>query len=102
MLANERAFSGWVRTSLATVGIGLGFKALFGTLQPLWVPKAIATLFVCLGILIIVMATWRCRQVMARLTAHQIYSVSAFRLYVIAVVYCLGALTLLIGLWVLV
>ncbi|MBB3991179.1 DUF202 domain-containing protein [Croceicoccus naphthovorans] len=29
LLANERTFAGWVRTGLASVGIGLGFHALF-------------------------------------------------------------------------
>ena len=102
LLANERTFSGWVRTSLATIGIGLGFKALFGTLQPIWIPKAIATLFIGLGIMIIVMATWRASQVISRLTAHQIYTVSALKLYVIAATFCLGALALLAGIWILV
>ena len=102
LLANERTFSGWVRTSLATIGIGLGFKALFGTLQPIWIPKAIATLFVCLGIMIILMATWRGSQVISRLTAHQIYDVSALKLHVIAATFSLGALALLAGIWILV
>ncbi len=102
MLANERTFSGWVRTSLATIGIGLGFNALFGTLEPIWIPKAISTLFVCLGMMIIVMATWRSKQVMSRLTAHQIYPVSTLRLYAIAVTFCFGALALLVSIWILV
>ena len=49
LLANERTFSGWARTALATVGIGLGFHVLFEALEPAWVAKAIATLFVALA-----------------------------------------------------
>ena len=59
LLANERTFSGWARTALATVGIGVGFNALFRTLDPSWVPKAIATLFILLGLIIIIMADRR-------------------------------------------
>ena len=50
IMANERAFSGWMRTGLAAVGIGLGFNALFGKLEPIWIPKAIATLFMVIRI----------------------------------------------------
>lgn len=101
LLANERTFSGWVRTSLAAIGIGLGFKALFGTIEPIWVPKAIATLFVSLGILTIVMATWRGAQVISRLKAHQVHPVSARKLYVVAGTISLGALILLVAIWLL-
>jgi putative membrane protein len=102
LLANERTFSGWVRTSLATVGIGLGFIALFGTLQPMWVPKAIATLFICLGILIILMATGRACQIISRLPAHPQYSASPLKLKLIAGIYCTGAVGLITGIWLLV
>lgn len=43
VLANERTFAGWMRTGLAAVGIGLGFNALFGKMEPEWLPKLIAT-----------------------------------------------------------
>jgi uncharacterized membrane protein YidH (DUF202 family) len=29
LLANERTFSGWARTSMAAIGLGLGFHVLF-------------------------------------------------------------------------
>ena len=45
LLASERTFAGWVRTSLGCIAIGIGFHALFARMQPPWVPKAIASLF---------------------------------------------------------
>lgn len=51
IMANERTFAGWMRTGLAAAGIGLGFNALFGKLEPLWVPKAIAKLLMIIGFL---------------------------------------------------
>ena len=49
LLANERTFSGWARTALASIGIGIGFNALFKPVEPTWVAKAIATLFLLLA-----------------------------------------------------
>jgi len=97
LLANERTFSGWARTSLATVGIGLGFNALFGKLEPAWLPRAIATLFVGLGI--IIMAERRACAVVARLTAHNVKSLAPLNLLVIGIVYIVGAAALVVGLW---
>jgi putative membrane protein len=45
LMANERTFAGWMRTGLASVGLGLGFNALFGKLEPWWIPRLIATIF---------------------------------------------------------
>lgn len=101
LLANERTFSGWARTSLATIGIGLGFNALFGQLNPAWVPKGIATLFIALGIVIIVMAERRACAVNNRLSAHEITSLPPLNLRLIAIVYSLGAGALIVALWVL-
>ena len=40
LLANERTFSGWARTAMASIGIGIGFNALFAKVEPSWVAKA--------------------------------------------------------------
>ena len=50
VLANERTFASWFRTGFAAVAIGLAFQALFLRMEPAWVPRTIATLFVGLGI----------------------------------------------------
>ena len=43
IMAMERTFAGWMRTAFAAIGIGLGFKAVFGAFDPPWLAKAIAT-----------------------------------------------------------
>lgn len=101
LLANERTFSGWARTSMATIGIGLGFNALFGQLNPEWVPKAIATLFITLGIMIIFMAERRACAVANRLSAHKITSLPRLNLRLIALIYSIGAIALIVSLWLL-
>ncbi|MBA4762314.1 DUF202 domain-containing protein [Sphingomonas sp.] len=99
LLANERTFSGWARTALATIGIGLGFHVLFGALEPAWLPKAIATVFITLGVAIIWMAQRRACAIQSRLSAHNIRTLRSLNLRLIAWVYTLGALALTIALW---
>ncbi|MBX3595675.1 DUF202 domain-containing protein [Sphingomonas sp.] len=100
LLANERTFSGWARTALATVGIGLGFHVLFGAIEPVWLPRVIATLFVALGILIVWMAERRACAIQSRLSAHRIKQLGALNIRLIAWVYTIGALALLAALWI--
>jgi putative membrane protein len=102
LLANERTFSGWARTSMAAIGIGLGFNALFRTLEPSWVPKAIATLFIGLGIFLILAAERRAHGVKRRLNAHSIETVQTLNLKTIAVAISGGGLSLIAAIWVIV
>lgn len=67
ILANERTFGSWMRTSLACVAIGVGFKGLFPTMEPTWVPRAIATGFLLLAVVVIVAAERRATAVLSRL-----------------------------------
>lgn len=67
LLANERTFAGWARTAFAAIGIGLRFNALFKTLEPLWLPKAISTAFLLIAIFVIVVAERRASGVIDRL-----------------------------------
>jgi putative membrane protein len=72
VLANERTFAGWLRTGLAAIGIGVGFHALFGKLEPPWLPKAVATLVILTGMFIVVSAQQRACAVVKRLDAHKV------------------------------
>lgn len=71
IMANERTFAGWMRTGLASVGIGLGFNALFGRLEPVWLPKALASAFVLVAIAIFFAAQARAATVARRLECHK-------------------------------
>lgn len=101
-LATERTFAGWMRTGLAAVGIGLGFQALFGSIEPVWIPKALATVFV----LIAVFVFWRAQRLACRsferLDTHEVDTASRRDLRLIALAFSAGALGLVAGLWVLV
>ena len=99
VMAMERTFAGWLRTAFAAIGIGLGFRALFGAMEPAWLPKAIATTFILAGAWVAWSAQRRTCQTMKRLHTHKFDAISTpnFRLLAYAVV--VGALLLAGGIW---
>jgi putative membrane protein len=99
ILANERTFAGWMRTSLASVAIGVGFHALFPRMEPPWVPRLIATAFLLLAILVIVSAERRAAAVMDRLSAHVVVTARAMNLRIFATAVTLGASGLIAAIW---
>jgi putative membrane protein len=99
ILANERTFAGWMRTSLACIALGIGFNALFQKMQPDWLPRAIATAFLMLAIVVIVLAERRARAVTSRLSPHVIETAQVMNLRVFAAVISLSAAALIAAIW---
>lgn len=99
LMANERTFAGWMRTGLAAVGIGLGFHALFGRLEPWWLPRGIATLFVLIGVFIFYAAQRRGRKVLDRLQSHYAEPLGGVNLLAVATLFGSGGLVLIAGIW---
>jgi len=99
ILANERTFAGWLRTGLGCVAVGLGFQALFDRMSPDWVPKAIATAFLAMGILVFVLAQQNARAVHRRIKPHEVKAVGTFTLEVMTWVLSAGAAALIAALW---
>src|SRR5690606_789354 len=67
VLAHERSFASWLRTGMASIAVAIGFNALFKTLEPAWVAKAIATAFLLIAVAIFISAQRRAASVTARL-----------------------------------
>jgi putative membrane protein len=101
ILANERTYAGWLRTGFAGIGIGLAFNALFNRLEPSWVPRAIATSFLLVAILIFVVAERRSSAVLHRLHAHQVKSIGGKRMMLITGISVLSTLALIAAIWLL-
>jgi putative membrane protein len=99
IMANERTFAGWIRTGLAAVGIGLGFNALFGKLEPIWIPKAIATLFMVIGIFVFWIAQDHGCAVQKRLSSHDANPVKPIKLKMVAGLMSLGSGSLVAAVW---
>lgn len=99
LLAHERSFAGWLRTGMAAVGIGLGFNALFQAMQPLWVPKAMASGFLLIAILVFFSAERRACTTVARLEAHQIKALKPMRIRLLAWLLIAATFALLAAIW---
>lgn len=101
ILANERTFAGWMRTSLGCVAIGVGLHVLFGKMEPSWVPRVIATGFLTLAALIAWLAARRAAAVMERLSAHVVIRARKVNLTLIASAISIGAVALAAAIWLL-
>jgi putative membrane protein len=101
ILASERTFAGWVRTSLGCFAIGLGFQALFNKMQPDWVPKAIASAFLLLAATVICLAARRAGAVIRRLSPHIVVGARRMNLDIIAAAVSIGAASLAMAIWLL-
>ena len=99
LLASERTFAGWVRTALAAIGLGIGFHVLFRTMQPAWLPKAIATSFLLLGAGVVIAAERRARAVSGRLSAHLVVTARPMNLRLVMLAVSAGALALISAIW---
>ena len=101
VLANERTFASWCRTALGSVGIGLAFHVLFLRMEPGWVPRGIATIFLAIGIYMFIAAERRACVVLHRLSAHRVSPARDHGLKVIAYASSLAVLALIGALWLL-
>lgn len=99
LLSNERTFGSWMRTSLGCIGIGVGFQGLFSAIEPFWLPRLIATAFLLLGLLVIVLAERRACQVLGRLNAHAVVKAKATYFRLFAAIISLGSLGLIAAIW---
>ena len=101
VLANERTFAGWMRSGLAAIGIALAFNALFGRLEPTWVPKSIATTFLAIAMLIFLGAERRACAVLAKLHAHNIVTVKLGYLRLVTILTVAATAALIPAIWLL-
>ncbi len=101
IMAMERTFAGWMRTSFAAIGIGLGFRALFGEFDPPWLARVIATGFILMGAVVAFTAERRAHKTFQRLTAHELKAAKNSGLRWIGWSVGSAALILAIALWVL-
>lgn len=99
IMANERTYAGWMRTGLAAVGIGLAFNALFSKLEPFWLPRSLATLFILSGVLVFYLARNKACAVLTRLSAHYAKPVPSRQINLIAILLSVASLALTVGIW---
>jgi putative membrane protein len=101
VLANERTFAGWLRTGYAGIGIGLAFNALFGRVDPGWIAKLIATVFLLIAIMIFIGAESRSAAVLDRLHAHKVRSEKINNMRMITIASIAATVALIAAIWLL-
>jgi putative membrane protein len=99
VLSNERTFGSWVRTGFGAIAIGLGFHALFGRIHPLWLPRAVATAFLVIAIIIFIAADRRACIVIRRLHTHQVETVKVGVIRLITGVTVAATIALIAAIW---
>ena len=99
IMAVERTFAGWIRTAFASIGIGLGFRALFGEMEPAWLPKAIASMFIGFAIFLAIAAEKRARRSLDRMHTHALDKPDTPKFKWLAYGVSFGAVVLIAGLW---
>lgn len=99
IMAVERTFAGWIRTAFAAIGIGLAFKVLFGELDPPWLARAIATIFILLAAFLSIAAERRACRAMERMRSHSVDSPRAPHLRYVAWAVAAGSLVLAVAIW---
>lgn len=101
IMAIERTFAGWIRTAFAAIGIGLAFHVLFNELQPHWLAKAIATLFIAFAVFLAIDAEKRASRALERMRNHAVERPDLPRFKLLAYGVATGAAALIAGLWIL-
>ena len=99
LLANERTYAGWMRTAFAAIGVGLGFRALFDEMQPPWLPRAIATLFMLIGIALFVAAERRAAWIVEHLQVHAVETVRVRNMRIVTAAMVVATLALIVAIW---
>lgn len=99
ILANERTFAGWLRTGLAAIGIGLAFHVLFGRVEPPWLPRAIATVFLMSAIVVILLAERRAAAVVNRLDSHVVVNARVVNIRLISWMIVVATVALVAAIW---
>ncbi len=101
IMAVERTFAGWIRTAFAAIGIGLAFRVLFGELDPPWLAKGLASLFIAFAVFLSLSAYKRAVASLERMHPHVLErpDIPSFKWLSYGV--ALGAALLIAGLWVL-
>jgi putative membrane protein len=102
VLAHERSFAAWLRTGLASIAIALGFNALFKTLEPAWVAKAIASAFLAIAVAIFLSAQRRAATVIDRLEVHEVEALKPVRARLISWAFVVATVALGAAMWLLI
>ncbi|WP_084420892.1 YidH family protein [Henriciella litoralis] len=101
ILANERTFAGWMRTGLASAALGLGFQAIFRVVEPTWLAKAGASIFLVIAIIVFWLAQAKACNLAERMDSHAATPMGHSNFRRISLLFIVGTATLSVILWLL-
>lgn len=99
LMAVERTMASWIGTSFGAIGVGLGFRAIFGAIEPSWLPRLMASFFMVLAVIIVLSAERRASRAIVRLSSHMVDPPNIFGLRFAAYGISIGAGILTVGIW---
>lgn len=99
ILANERTFAGWMRTGVASAALGLGFQAIFRAVEPTWIAKVGASIFIAIAVAVFFLAWRKAGRVVRRMDAHTAEPLSHIEYGTIALMFGCGTMGLGVLLW---
>ena len=99
LLSNERTFSSWMGTGLACVGVAIGLHAVFGSIDPTWLAKLVASMFLLTALAIYWAAVRQACKTYSRLekTDVEVQGTNTFKR--LAIMLSLGTMGVGIILW---
>ena len=98
--ANERTFAGWMRTGLASVGIGIAIHAIYGKVDQAWLPKSASTLFILIGIGVFLVAYNTAKKMLERLDANDAEPIPRSNMKAICAALSIASVMLAVILWI--
>lgn len=99
MMAVERTMASWMGSGMGLIGLGLGLRAVFGEFEPWWVPRAMATFFMLLAIVLVQGAKNRMCGALARMSGNWVDPPDTRGIVYGAYGISLGALVMIAGVW---
>ncbi|WP_260482748.1 YidH family protein [Sphingomicrobium flavum] len=100
LMAVERTMASWMGTGMGAIGLGLGLRAIFGSFEPSWVPRLMATFFMAVAIVLVVSAKNRMCGAIARMSPNWVEAPSTRGMTMGAYGIVTGAVMLTVGIWV--
>ncbi len=100
-MANERTFAGWLRTGMAAIAVAVGLQVVFREIDPTWLGKAVATVFLLIAIFIFWTAQQKARDADKRLSRHKTDAPRPRNYTIMAAVFVLAAVFVGVVLWML-
>ena len=95
-LAKERTFAAWLRSGLATVGVGLGLVKLFPKVEPRWLMQMSGLLFICAGGIIFVVGYKTYHTVIKKMEKEGFKGIPSLYMGILTIMMLLGAISALI------